>query len=251
MSGLTALLKKEITEQLRTYRVVVVAGVLLLFGISTPLMLKYLPEFLKLAGDQMQINMPSPTAAQSLVEYARSVGQIGVLVAVLVGMGSVANELQRGTAVMTLSKPVTRAAFVTAKFAAMSLTFLVSLAVASAICLAYTVWLIGAADAVSFLGLNLLLAVFLMFCLAVTVLFSSLFKSSLAAGGMALGTLVGQAVLSVLPWVGDYMPGRLLGWGNALFAGGPSYWWSLAVTVVLTGLCLYFAQRSLKNREMQ
>jgi ABC-2 type transport system permease protein len=251
VNGLAALIRKEIREQLRTYRLVVVAGVFLLFGISTPLMLKYLPEFLKLAGENMQINMPPPTAAQALVEYAGSVGQIGVLVAVLVAMGSVANELQRGTAVMTLSKPVTRAAFITAKFAAMSLTFVVSLAVASALCLAYTVWLIGSADAVSFFGLNLLLAVFLMFGLAVTVLFSSLFKSSLAAGGTALGVVVGQAVLSVLPWVGDYMPGRLLGWGNALFAGSHSYWGSLAVTIVLTGLCLYFAQRALRNKEMQ
>jgi ABC-2 type transport system permease protein len=250
VKGLGALLKKEIREQFRTYRVVVVAGVFLLFGITTPLMLKYLPEFIKLAGEQMEINMPPPTAVQSLVEYAGSVGQIGVLVAVLVAMGSVANELQRGTAVITLSKPVTRAAFVTAKFAAMSLTFVVSLAVASALCLAYTVWLIGPADAVGFLGLNLLLAVFLMFCLAVTVLFSSLFKSSLAAGGTALGVLVGQAVLSVLPRIGDYVPGRLLGWGNGLFAGGHAYWGSFAVTLVLTGLCLYFAQRALTNKEM-
>jgi ABC-2 type transport system permease protein len=250
VNGLAPLLKKEIREQLRTYRLVVVAGVFLFFGVSTPLLLKYLPEFIKLAGEQMQINIPPPTAAQSLVEYAGSMGQIGVLVAVLVAMGSVANELQRGTAVMTLSKPVTRAAFVAAKFAAMSLTFVVSLAAASALCLAYTAWLIGSADAVSFLGLNLLLALFLMFCLAVTLLFSSLFKSSLAAGGTALGTLVGQAVLTVLPWVGDYMPGRLLSWGNGLFARGHSYWGSLVATVVLTGLCLYFAQRALKNKEM-
>jgi ABC-2 type transport system permease protein len=133
----------------------------------------------------------------------------------------------------------------------MSLTFVASLAAASALCLAYTVWLIGAADVISFLGLNLLLALFLVFCLAVTVLFSSVFNSSLAAGGVSLGMLVGQGVLSVLPWVGDYMPGRLLGWGNALFTGGRSYWWSVGVTVVLIGLCLYLAQRSLKNKEMQ
>jgi ABC-2 type transport system permease protein len=105
VSGLGALFKKEVREQLRTYRLVVVAGVFLLFGITTPVMLKYLPEFIKLAGQQMEITIPALTAAQSLVEYAGSVGQIGVLVAVLVAMGSVANELQRGTAVMTLSKP--------------------------------------------------------------------------------------------------------------------------------------------------
>lgn len=250
MKGFGVLLKKEISEQLRTYRVVVVAGVFLLFGITTPLLLKYLPEFIKLAGEQMQIVVPPPTAAQSLVEYAGTIGQIGVLVAVLVGMGCVANEVQRGTAVITLSKPVSRAAFVAAKLAAMSLTFIVSLAAASLVCLTYTVWLIGPADVKSFLGLNVLAAVFLVFCLAVTVLFSSFFRSSLAAGGVSIAVLVGQAGLSVLPLIGDYMPGKLLGWGNALFAGTKSYWPALAVTVVASVLCVYFAQRALKNREM-
>ena len=250
MKGIGALLKKEIMEQLHTYRVVVVAGVFLLFGITTPLLLKYLPEFIKLAGEQMEINIPPPTSVQALVEYSGTIGQIGVLVAVLVAMGCVANELQRGTAVMTLSKPVSRAAFVSAKLMAMSLTFLVSLALASVVCLAYTVWLIGPADAASFLGLNLLVALFLIFCLAVTVLFSSLFRSSLAAGGISIALIVAQAGLSVLPWIGDYMPGKLLGWGNALFTGTTSYWPAFAITVVLTVLCVYGAQRVLRNKEM-
>ncbi len=250
MRGFAVLLKKEIYEQLRTYRVVVVGGVFLIFGITTPLLLKYLPEFIKLAGEQLQVVVPPPTAAQSLVEYAGTMGQIGVLVAVLVAMGCVANELQRGTAVLTLSKPVTRAAFVTAKLVAMSLTFVVSLAVASLVCLAYTVWLIGPADVQSFVGLNLLAALFLVFCLAVTVLFSSLFRSSLAAGGVSIGVLVGQAGLSVLPLIGDYMPGKLLGWGSGLFVGTKSYWPALGITVVVSVLCLYLAQRVLKSREM-
>ena len=252
MNGLGALLKKEINEQLRTYRLVVVAGVFLLFGITTPLMLKYLPEIIKLAGagDQLPVEIPPPTAVQSLVEYSGTVGQIGVLVAVLVAMGAIANELQRGTAVITLSKPVTRAAFVTAKWIAMSSTFLVSLAAASAICFAYTVWLIEPADAMSFFYLNLLLAVFLVFCLAVTLFFSSLFRSSLAAGGISIAVLVAQAGFSVLPVVGDYMPGKLLGWGNALFAGSQSYWWAFGITIAATVLSLYFAQRSLRKKEM-
>ncbi len=150
MNGLIPLLKKELREQLRTYRLVIVGGVFLFFGITTPLLLKYLPEIIKLAGQNVPVEIPPPTAAQSLLEYAGTIGQIGVLVAVLVAMGSVANERSRGTAVMTLSKPVTRAAFIGAKWTASSLTFLVSLAAASLVCLGYTVWLIGPANAIGF-----------------------------------------------------------------------------------------------------
>jgi ABC-2 type transport system permease protein len=249
--GFIPLLKKELREQLRTYRLVIVAGVFLFFGITTPLLLKYLPEIVKLAGENVPIEIPPPTAAQSLLEYAGTIGQIGVLVAVLVAMGSVANERSRGTAVMTLSKPVTRGAFVGAKWTASSLTFLASLAVASLVCLGYTVWLIGPPSAAAFTGQNLLLALFLLFCLALTVYFSSLFRSSLAAGGIALALIIAQAALSVVPVVGDFLPSKLLTWGNNLVNGsGPAYPWSLAVSAAATAACLFFAQRALKRNDL-
>lgn len=251
MKGLAPLVKKEITEQWRTYRLVVVGGIFLVFGISTPLTLKYLPEILELAGEGVTIDMPPPTAAQSLAEYAGTIGQMGALVAVLVAMGCVANELRHGTAVMTLSKPVSRSAFVTAKLVAMSITFLISMALASVFCFAYTVWLIEGAGIWPFVALNLLLGLFLVFCLAVTLLFSSLFKNSLAAGGIAIGVVLGQALLGALPVVGDYMPNKILGWGNDLLTGGGDhYWGAVAVTVVVIGLCVLLAQRSLKRRDL-
>lgn len=251
MRGLAPLLKKEIREQLRTYRLVIVGGIFLMFGLSTPLTLKYLPQILKNTGEGVVIEMPPPTAAQSLTEYAGTIGQVGVLVAVLVAMGCIANELRLGTAVMTLSKPVSRGAFVGAKLIAMSLTFLISLAVASVFCFAYTVWLIEDASIMAFIGLNLLLGLFLVFCVAVTLLLSSLFKSSLAAGGIAMAVLLSQALLGAVPVIGDFMPNKILGWGNSLLTGGgDDYWGALAVTIAAIGLCVYAAQRSLKRRDL-
>ena len=251
MKGLAPLLKKELREQVRNYRFLIVGGIFLLFGITTPLTLRYLPEILRLAGEDILIDVPPPTAVQSLGEYASTIGQVGLLLAVLMAMGSIANELRQGTAAMTLSKPVSRAAFVGAKLTATSLTFLVSLGVASVFCFAYTVWLIEGASTWAFVGLNLLLGLFLVFCLAVTLLFSSFFKSPLAAGGVSIAVLIGQAALSAVPLIGDYMPGKLLAWGANLLDGqGDSYWWALALSVAAIGLCLYLAQRLLMNRDM-
>lgn len=251
MKGLGPLLKKEVREQVRTYRLLIVGGIFLLFGITTPLTLKYLPEIIRLAGEDMVIEVPTPTAAKSLAEYASTIGQTGVLVAVLMAMGSIANELRHGTAVMTLSKPVSRAAFVGSKLTATSLTFLLSMSVASILCFVYTVLLIEGTALWPFVGLNLLLGLFLVFCLAVTLLFSSMFKSSLAAGGLAIAVLIGQALVSALPLVGDYMPGKVLTWGiNMLNGEGHSYWWAFWVSIVAIGLCLYLAQRLLKNRDL-
>jgi ABC-2 type transport system permease protein len=252
MKGFAPLFKKEIREQLKLYRLVIVLGVFLLFGLTSPLTLKYLPEIMKLAGDQgMSIQLPIPTAAQSLASYAGDIGQIGALVAVLIAMGCIANELKSGTAIMTLSKPVSRGAFVSAKLLAVSLTFLVSMVIASLVCFGYTVWLIQGAAVWPFVGLNLLLALFLIFCLAVTMLFSSLYKSSLAAGGLALSVIVSQGIISAIPIVGKYMPGKLLDWGTNLLTGSDkTYWWAFGITIIAIGACVYFSQRFLKNRDL-
>jgi ABC-2 type transport system permease protein len=252
MTGLAPLLKKELMEQLRTYKLLIVGVIFVLFGISTPLMLKYLPEILELAGGQgLEITIPPPTGVQSLTEYAGTIGQLGVLLAVLMVMGSIANERKNGTAIITLSKPVSRAAFVNAKFAAAGITFFASLFIASVFCYGYTVWLIEKADLAAFIGQNLLIGMFLVFCLAVTLLFSSLFRSSLAAGGISLGILIGQGGLSAIPRIGDFFPGKLLNWGNVLLmGGGQSYWTSLGITVALTVLCLFFSQHFLNTRDI-
>jgi len=251
VKGFLPLLKKEATEQLRTYKLVIVGGVFLFFGITTPLLLKYMPEILKLAGEEFSIEIPPPTAIQSLAEYAGTIGQVGLLVAVLMAMGAISNEMKSGTAIMTLSKPVSRAAFVGAKFTAMSLTFILSLAAASTVAFAYTVWLIEGADIAGYIGLNLLLALFLVFCLAVTLLCSSFFRSSLAAGGVAIALLISQAAVSAIPVIGDWVPGKLLGWGTNLLAGKPdAFWGALAVTLALIAGCLYLAQKILRSKDL-
>lgn len=250
MKGLLPLLKKEIKEQFKTYRFLVLMSVFLFFGLTTPLTLKYLPEIVKLAGEGMEINIPPPTAIEALLSYSGDISQIGIFVIVLVAMGSIANELQRGTALIVLSKPVSRTAFVTAKLLAISMTSLVSLSAASLVCFGYTVWLIGGADVSNFIGLNLLVGLFMVFCIATTLLFSSLFRSSLAAGGVSLAVIIGQAILTAIPKVKEFMPGQLLGWGNNILTGADTYWWAMVFTVVLIILFVYLSQRTLSNKDI-
>ncbi len=251
MSGLTALLKKEFREQLKTYKLLIIAGLFLFFGLSTPLMLKYLPQLLELAGEDIIIELPPVTAVQALGEYAGTIVQVGVLVAVLFAMGAVARERERGTAAMVLSKPVGRGAFVMAKLVAMSTSFAVALGVGSVAGYVYTVLLLGEVNAAGFLALNLLLLLFFILCLAVTLLFSSLFKSSLVAGGIALAVLIGQAVLTQLPWIGDYTPGELISWGTELLSGeAANVWPAVAMSIVIIIGCLFLSRLALKRKEI-
>jgi ABC-2 type transport system permease protein len=251
MKGLARLLKKELKEQFRTNRLFIVGGVFTVFALLVPLSLYFMPEIMQLSGETAQIELPPPTSLGAFNDYAGFIAQFGILIAVMIAMGAIANERKNGTALVTLSKPIKYGAFISAKFLALSTTILVSMAIAAASCYGYTVWIIGEAAIMPFIWLNLIAAVFLMFCMAMTMVFSSVFKSSLAAGGMAMGVVIGLGILSSLPVIGDYLPSKMLGWGiNLLNGTGENYWWALGVTVVGIFFCLYFSQRILKTKEI-
>ena len=62
--------------------------------------------------------IPEPTVADAVAQFTKNIGQFGVLIAILVTMGSVATEKERGTAAFLLTKPIGRGAFVAAKVVA-------------------------------------------------------------------------------------------------------------------------------------
>lgn len=247
----TILLRKEIKEQVKTYRLLIVVAVFLLFGLSTPLMLKYLPDILKLSGEQIPIQIPAFAAADSLKSYLGNLGQVGVLVAVLVGMGSIAQERERGTAVMTLCKPVGFGAFALAKLTALVLTLAVGLALGALGCYFYTVLLLGNVDGPSFILMNLLVAAYFVVCLSVTLMYSAFFKSQLAAGALALVSLIGAALVGSIPLVGQYSPNALMSWARGLATGrAVTFWPALVVSGLVVVASLLAGWQMLRTKEL-
>ncbi len=253
MSGFWVFLRKELKEQFKTSKVIIVAAVFLFFGLGTPILTKYTPELIKAAGTGgITIEMPIPTSADSLIGYTSNMVQFGVLIAVLVAMGAIAKEIETGTAAIVLSKPVGRLAFILAKLKAESFTFLVALVLGGLACWGYTFILFGDANALGFLYQNLLFGLFIVFCLGVTLYFSSLMKNQLAAGGLALALIIFLSAISNLPWIGRYLPGQLINWGNRLVlkAPGSSGWPAVISVALITGLSVYLTWASLKKKEL-
>lgn len=251
MSGFWVLLGKELREQVRTHKFLIVAGVFLLLGLGTPLLLRYLPTLLVLSGEEIVgVELPTFTASDVFRSYAQGFAEMGVLVAVLIGMGAIAREREQGSMEMTLSKPVGRWAFILAKLAALSITFLVGFFLSALSCYGYTVLLFEGANASGFLAMNLLLWLFLMVVTSVTLLSSSLFRNQLAAGGLALGLLIAQALLSLIPQLNPYLPNALVRWGEDLVSGpGAGAWPALGVNFAIIALCLLLSWRVLKNKD--
>ena len=220
MIGLGTMLRKELLEQWRTRRVLVVAAVFTALGIGSPLLARYTPELVKmLAGDQFQIVVPPPTAADAVDQFLKNLGQAGVLTAILLAMGSVAVEKERGTAALLLTKPVSRAAFLLAKLLAIGSTLLIGLLLAAIGGYAYTAILFEALPVAGWSAMAGTLLLAMVAYASLTFLGSALSRTSLAAAAIGIGAMIVLALVSALPGIGPFTPGGLGAPGAALALG--------------------------------
>jgi ABC-2 type transport system permease protein len=220
MTGFRPLLRKELLEQWRTTRLPLVATVFLLVGLSSPLLARFTPEILKaVGGSQFAIVLPTPTAADAYDQLAKNVGQFGALIAVLLAMGSVATEKERGTAAFILVKPVSRGAFLVAKLVAIAATLAISTAIAGAGAWFYTLVLFEPLPLAGFIGAMALQWLALVAYAAITFLGSTLTRSALAAAGLGVAAFIVLGILSIVPTIGTYLPTGLGAPARALALG--------------------------------
>jgi len=249
-------LRKELLEQWRSYRLLIVGVVLLSFGLASPLLARYTPELLKLAvppgmGPAILNLIPTPTIADAVDQYLKNMSQFGILLALLMTMGTVAQEKDKGTAALMLVKPMPRGVFLGAKFVALALTFAASILLAGFACYYYTLLLFGALNLPMWLAVNGLLLLSLLVYVALTLLCSTVTRSQVVAAGMAFGVLILLSAGGAIPRVGDYLPGRLTGWAGGLAKGAAvAAWPALWVSVGLILAALLVAWILFERQEL-
>lgn len=251
MSLFTAF-RKEWMELIRTYRLLVAAIVLLFFGLSSPVLAKFTPELMTLIPTGgITIQIPTPTVMDAIGQYVKNMSQFSILLGLLFTMGVVAQEKDKGTAAMILVKPLPRSAFLGAKFLSLAALFIICLAAAGIGAYYYTLLLFQAMNLLHWLVLNLLLFVYVLVIVAITLLCSTLMKSQIAAGGLALGFFAVTSTAGSFLHIGGYLPGELIVWGVRLMQGDTTASWvafavSLAVIVAsLLAAVLVFRKQEL------
>ncbi len=249
-----AVFRKELMEQWRTYRFLIVVAVLFVFGLASPLLAKFTPEMLKAipgvpAG--LLSAIPAPSVADAITQYVKNMSQFGILLALLVSMGVVVQEKERGTAAFFLTRPVSRETFILAKFSALAVTFAIGLALAALGCWYYTWVLFEPLAWGPFLALNgLMLVVFLVY-MAMAVLASTLARTNGTAVGLAFLALVLIGGVGALPSIGEYFPGRLFSWGATQLMGGTGTAWpALEISLGLIVLALLVACLVFRRQEI-
>ena len=142
MRGFGAFAAKEMLETRKTWRLWVLPGVLVFLGLTTPIMAAVTPAILKATAQRQPgvvIHFPAPTSVDAYVQFMGNLAQLALLVVIITGAAAVAGERRAGTAVLVLTKPLSRAAFVWAKVVANLAILIIATALGAALCVAVTI----------------------------------------------------------------------------------------------------------------
>jgi ABC-2 type transport system permease protein len=238
-------LKKEIIELVKTVKGVVLAVIFLFIGISAPLIAKLLPEILKLAAtdaetqevmDALAALMPPPNSLESYNQFFSNFSQIGLIALIIIFAGIVANEKSKNTASYILTKNISRAQFIMAKFTSSVIFNFVSLIITAAVFKLYTDLLFEdkLVDFESFIIFFAFLLLYIFFILSIVLFSSILSKNITSATFIAFLIFIIFNIATVIPKVGRYMPPQInnIGIINQSVNAG-----DLTVNIIVTVLC--------------
>jgi ABC-2 type transport system permease protein len=222
MSGFAVLVRKELLESWRTRRLPVVSGLFLLLGMLSPITARYLPEILRVAmGDQLTIPIPDPTTAAAVEQLQKNLAQLGALTAIAIAMGSVAGELDRGTAAFVLSQPVTRRAFLAAKLVALAIVLAIATILSVAVAWVYTSILFEPLPVAGWAALAVLGWLALAVLAGVTFLASAATGSATGAAGLGFVALISFSMAAAVPAADRVLPTGLTQPAALLALGRP------------------------------
>lgn len=212
MNSFLTFFNKEWIELYRSKRLYVLLGIFMLFGMVSPILTRYMSEIVSSSmGSSVSIVFSTPVWSDSWKQFYNNLSQMGGISVLLLFLGSVCGEKQSKTAELTLTKNLSPAKFIIAKFtAAASMVALVFLP-AVLLCWGYTYYLFGYAGKLENILIGaflyvIFLAVELSFVmLASTIAKTTSFSAILSFAGYLLLILSGY-----LPKIGFMMPGTML-----------------------------------------
>lgn len=255
MTGFWAFARKEAVEILRTWRIWVLPGMLIFFALTGPLMARFTPEIITaVGGDQVAAiakAIPTPTYLDSYAQWAKNLTQIALFAIIIIYGGLISGERKSGTAILVLTKPVSRAAFVVAKATVHAAFVSAIVVVGTLVTWAGTALVFGKAPGGPLWSSALAWLAFGVFFLAVMTLLSTVLGSQAGAAGIGLGLFALVSVAGILEPLAKYSPVGLAGAPMNLAMGKEApILWPAVTSVALACLLVVAAAWAFKAKEL-
>ena len=253
MTGAVEFARKEAGEIVRTWRIWVLPGIVLFFAVTGPILARFTPELVgALVGNQLGgLKLPPPTFADSYAQWIKNLSQI-VLIAIVIVYGSlVSGELRSGTAVLVLTKPLSRTSFVVTKATVHSAFVALTVAIGAAVTWILTFLIFGTAPATALwrsTGEFLVLAVLFV---GFMTLLSVLVGSTAGSAGIGLAIYVVLSIAAISKPLTDRSPAGLATQPAALAAGKDvAALWPIVTGLALTCLLVALAGAVFRRKDI-
>ena len=248
---------KELTESLRTKRVLVLVCVFISLALLSVLTARFMGEIFAAllsieGGAPFVIEIPPPVWTDSYMQLYGNLTQMGIITIILLYMSVILREKRTGTIDLMFAKGLTPGAFVLSKYAVAAVIMLLTLFVTVFVTFGYTLVLFEYAGNIGDVMLGAVaFGVFLLMMLAITFLCSAVAKSTAVSAVLGLASFFVLMLVGALPVVGRFVPFGLVGYGFNLAAGGGQERMGMyvAIAVAVAALCLWLAAHVLRKRE--
>lgn len=255
MKELTVLIRKELLEQARTKKLLILGIIFLFVALSSPILAKLTPEILKgVSMPGLTLNLPDPTYHDAIDQFIKNISQIALLVLVFVVAGAITDEKSKRTLEITLTKPVPRSRFIAAKFAAYFISVSAVLYAACLLFYGYTLSLFGSFSALHFLLMTTAVLVYLLAIVSLTLLASTVVRGTILAGGLGfLGFLVLSIVPGLVPKAAQYFPGWIISNYKTVIDSGWSAHLGISagIAVLISLAAMVLAMRLFARQEIE
>ena len=235
MNGTIVIFKKEMLDQLRSYRIFIFSIILLIFAISSPVIAKITPDLLKMIGTTGEYSIQTlkiPDYKDAYAEFFKNLSQIGAIVILLIYSGIICDEKVKGSAAMILTKNLSRASFVVGKFLTAAFIWTVIYLVCAGVCFGYTYYFFPVLPHGNVILSNVMFWLYGLLLISFTLFASTVSNSHATATVFAFLGWVVLLISSAIPKVQNYSP-SLLGTLNVEVISGIKNFSDVYISVII------------------
>lgn len=253
----TTLFQKELLENWRNKKWIWVPLVIILLSIMDPISSYYLPQIIDAVGGMPEgtvFEIPDYAPQDVVLMTLSQLNSLGVLVVVLISMGTIAGERKSGVSELILVKPVSYKNYITSKWVSYVLLVWVSLFLGVCMSWYYINLLFGSMDFMDILKVAFFYGLWFVFIVTLSIFYNTWVQSF---GIVAFLTILSVIFVSIIPSIlGDkatWFPSNLTEQTHQMLVTGDistDLMITSIVTIIVCGILLVGSVYIFKTKEL-
>jgi ABC-2 type transport system permease protein len=242
----------ELLRTVRTHRWMLVFGVYAFFGVTGPLLARYLEDIIsRFGGGEVTVTGGDPRPVDGIMQFIGNGGQLGLLAVIVLSASALALDAHPEFAAFLRTKVTRAGTLLLPRYVVATATSVAALWVGTGIAWAMTVPLLGGLPVGAMLLGTALGSLYLAFAVGVVAAMAGLVRSIAGTVFASLAVLLLLPIVALVPAISAWLPSELLAAVGGLVEGGPAadYIGSTVLTVLLTVILLLFAGWRAERRE--